>query len=38
MAKKGQRVWTGGDDEAAIAKGVYDTYAATIFVIPKRLR
>ena len=25
-AKKGQRVWTGGGDEAAIARGVYDTY------------
>ena len=28
MAKKGQQVWTGGDDEAAIAKGVYDTYTS----------
>ena len=26
MGKKGQRVWTGGDDEAAIAKGILDTY------------
>ena len=25
-AAKGQRVWTGGDDAAAIARGVYDTY------------
>lgn len=28
MAKKGQQVWTGADDEAAIAKGVYDTYTS----------
>ena len=28
MAKKGQQVWTGGDDEAAIAKGVSDTYTS----------
>jgi len=28
MAKKGQQVWTGGDDEAAIAKGVYDTFTS----------
>ncbi|OUW18942.1 MAG: fumarate hydratase [Opitutales bacterium TMED158] len=26
MAKKGQQVWTGGDDEEAISKGVYETY------------
>ena len=26
MAKKGRRVWTEGDDEAAIAKGVRDAY------------
>ena len=26
MGKKGQRVFTGGGDEAAIARGVYDTY------------
>ena len=26
MAKKGQRVWTGGGDEAAIAQGVLKTY------------
>ena len=25
-AKKGQQVWTGGDDEKALAKGVYLTY------------
>jgi fumarate hydratase, class I len=25
-AKKGQRVWTGGGDEVAIARGVFDTY------------
>ena len=24
--KKGQRVWTGGGDEAALARGVYNTY------------
>ena len=24
--KKGQRVWTGGGDEAALAQGVYNTY------------
>ncbi len=28
MAKKGQQVWTGCDDEAAIAKGVYDVYTS----------
>ena len=27
MGKKGQRVWTGGDDEAAISEGVKRTYA-----------
>ena len=27
MGKKGQNVWTGADDEAAIAKGVLKTYA-----------
>ncbi|MEO5336072.1 MAG: fumarate hydratase [Magnetospirillum sp. WYHS-4] len=27
MAKKGQAVWTGGDDEAALAEGVLKTYA-----------
>ncbi|WP_449545816.1 class I fumarate hydratase FumA [Lelliottia amnigena] len=26
MGKKGQRVWTGGGDEAAISQGVYNTY------------
>lgn len=26
MGKKGQQVWTGGDDEAAIAEGVRQTY------------
>jgi len=26
MAKKGQQVWTDGDDEVAIAKGIYDVY------------
>ncbi|WP_168385027.1 class I fumarate hydratase FumA [Erwinia amylovora] len=26
MGKKGQCVWTGGGDEAALAKGVYNTY------------
>jgi len=26
IAKKGQRVWTGGGDEAALSKGVYKTY------------
>ena len=26
MGKKGQQVWTGGDDESAISKGIYDTY------------
>src|SRR6478735_9057271 len=29
MGKKGQSVWTGGGDEAAIAKGVYKTYTET---------
>lgn len=28
MGKKGQQVWTGGDDEAAIAKGIYDVYTS----------
>ncbi|MDH5748744.1 MAG: fumarate hydratase [Rhodospirillales bacterium] len=27
MAKKGQQVWTGGEDEAALAEGVLKTYA-----------
>ena len=26
MGKKGQRVWTGGGDEAALARGVYNTF------------
>ncbi len=26
MGKKGQRVWTGGGDEAQLSKGVYETY------------
>ncbi|TCL03295.1 MULTISPECIES: class I fumarate hydratase FumA [Sodalis] len=26
MGKKGQRVWTGGGDEARLAQGVYNTY------------
>ncbi len=26
MGKKGQNVWTGGDDAAALSKGVYDCY------------
>jgi fumarate hydratase, class I len=26
VAKKGQGVWTGADDEAAIAKGIWETY------------
>ncbi|MCC6764783.1 MAG: fumarate hydratase [Deltaproteobacteria bacterium] len=29
LGKKGQRVWTGGDDEAAIARGIYDVYQQT---------
>ena len=29
MGKKGQAVWTGGGDEAAIAQGVYKTYTET---------
>ncbi len=29
MGKKGQQVWTGGDDEAALAEGVYRTYTET---------
>ncbi|HYD49663.1 MAG TPA: fumarate hydratase [Terriglobales bacterium] len=29
VAKKGQRVWTGGDDEAALARGIFDTYTGT---------
>ncbi|MFW5837404.1 MAG: fumarate hydratase, partial [Desulfovibrionaceae bacterium] len=26
FAKKGQQVWTGGGDEEALARGVYQTY------------
>jgi len=26
VAKKGQRVWTGGRDEEALSKGIFDTY------------
>jgi fumarate hydratase, class I len=26
VGKKGQQVWTGGGDEAAIARGIYETY------------
>jgi fumarate hydratase class I len=29
MGKKGQRVWTTGDDEAALARGIHDTYTTT---------
>jgi fumarate hydratase class I len=29
IGKKGQRVWTGGDDESALARGIYDTYTLT---------
>jgi len=29
VGKKGQAVWTGGGDEAAIAAGVHDTYTTT---------
>ena len=29
IGKKGQRVWTSGDDEAALARGIYDTYTGT---------
>jgi fumarate hydratase class I len=29
IGKKGQQVWTSGDDEAAIARGIYDTYTQT---------
>jgi len=28
MGKKGQRVWTGGGDEAALSEGVYNTFIA----------
>lgn len=29
LGKKGQRVWTGGDDEPALARGIFDTYTQT---------
>jgi fumarate hydratase class I len=29
IGKKGQRVWTNADDEAALARGVFDTYTTT---------
>jgi fumarate hydratase class I len=29
IGKKGQRVWTGGDDEAALSRGVFDVYQQT---------
>ena len=29
LGKKGQRVWVGGDDEAALARGIFETYATT---------
>ena len=29
IGKKGQRVWTGGDDETALARGIYETYTHT---------
>ena len=29
IGKKGQRVWTTGNDEEALARGVYDTYTGT---------
>ena len=29
IGKKGQRVWTSGNDEEAIARGVYETYTQT---------
>jgi fumarate hydratase class I len=29
IGKKGQRVWTDGDDEAALARGIYETYTHT---------
>ncbi len=27
MGKKGQQVWTGGNDEEALSKGIYETYS-----------
>ena len=29
IGKKGERVFTGGDDEAALARGIFDTYTGT---------
>jgi fumarate hydratase class I len=29
LGKKGQRVWTGGDDEQAISRGIFETYTKT---------
>ena len=29
IGKKGQRVWTSGDDETALTRGVYDVYQET---------
>ena len=29
IGKKGQRVWTGGDDDAALARGIRRTYTET---------
>jgi fumarate hydratase class I len=29
VGKKGQRVWTSGDDEAALARGIFDVYRQT---------
>jgi fumarate hydratase class I len=29
LGKKGQQVWTEGDDEEALARGIFDTYANT---------
>jgi len=29
IGKKGQRVWTGGNDEVALARGIYETYTRT---------
>src|SRR5262249_8529466 len=29
VAKKGHRVWTSGDDETALARGIYDVYQQT---------
>src|SRR5262249_42256475 len=29
LGKKGQQIWTEGDDEAALARGIFDTYTQT---------